>query len=79
MKISLVFAFIVFVISLGTTVVIALQMIWRDDRLPPSPEYWRMLGTSVVIMLAALFYIPVGEAMNRILSSSQKSSSDERR
>ncbi len=79
MKLSLIAAFIVFVISLIISVVVGLQMIWQDPRQPTASESSQILATSIVIMLAALFYIPVGEAMNRILSTGSKSSSDEKR
>ncbi len=74
MKLSLILAFIVFVISLAVSVVIVLQIIWQIPN-EPSPQRMRFLGTSIVIMLAALFYIPVGEAMNRIVSQGRKSCS----
>ena len=79
MKLSLIAAFIVFVISLIISVVVGLQMIWQDPRQPTASKSSQILATSIVIMLAALFYIPVGEAMNRILSTGSKSSSDEKR
>lgn len=71
MKLSLVIAFIIFVVSLIVSVVVGLQIIWQNEN-RTSTETIRFLATSIVIMLAALFYIPVGEAMNRVLSRGQR-------
>jgi hypothetical protein len=71
MKQSIIVAFAVFVVSLLVSVVLGLYILWYDPA-PNSPGIWRILATSLVIMLAALFYVPVGEAMNRVLSASPK-------
>ena len=79
MKLSLIIAFIVFAASLLTTVLFGLQMIWYDFRQQSAEHLFRLLSTSVLIMLAALFYIAVGDAMIRVLSTNGKPSSDDKR
>jgi hypothetical protein len=79
MKLSLIIAFIVFVVSLLASVVFGLWIVWLGPDLARYTDLWRYLGTSIILMLAALFYVPVGEAMNRILIDGGKSSSSDRR
>lgn len=72
MKLSLIIAFIVFAASLLATVLIGLQMIWYDFRQQSAENLFRWLSTSALITLAALFYIAVGDAMIRVLSTNDK-------
>jgi antibiotic biosynthesis monooxygenase (ABM) superfamily enzyme len=66
MKLALKIAFVLFIVSLIVTVLLCLRMAWGDG---PSKLEMRILATSVIIMLATLFFIPVGEAMNRVMSN----------
>jgi hypothetical protein len=79
MKLSLIIAYVVFVVSLLASVIIGLQMVWYDYGPRPPYHLPRLLATSVIIMLAALFYVAVGEAMNRILTTHRNSSSGDKR
>jgi hypothetical protein len=71
MRISLIIAFTVFVVSLLVSVAIGLLLIWNGTSAPSAEYEFRLMSSSVIITLAALLYIAAGDAMIRILASNR--------
>lgn len=69
-------AFGAFVASLLVTVILGLRRVWLS--VPPSELEEQILISSVIVLFATLFYIPVGEAMHRVLSDRRLSRNDVR-
>lgn len=70
MKLSVRIVFVIFVLSLLFSVVAGLFVVWNPDSI--SPALGQTIATSVIIMLAAVLYLGVCDAVIRIKSDPGK-------